>query len=327
MKINEQLFRATVLAAWLIVCCMAAQGAAAGGQPESAVHDLACVTSKTVLLKDIATITARYGIADGIANIVVGSAPLPGKDRIFKRAHIITRLKQHKIDLKKTSLSCPEQIRVTTLYKEFGQREIEEIITKHIYEQMPWDRREVTVSDVAVKPFRIADGHVTYNIEVGKNEGYLGRFSARVLFFVNGQFAKHVDVGALIRVITPVVVSARHIDRKQVITEEDIAAEEKDITHLGKDYVISTHDVVGMRATCDIGPDRIIKPAMFEKTPLIHKGDQVTVFVETDSFRISTAGEALQDGHAGDRIEIANTSSNQKLYGYVKSGKEVEVRF
>lgn len=291
------------------------------------VHESAGVTSKNVLLKDIASIQGEHGIADRIENIVIGSAPLPGKERIFKRAHIITRLKQHKVDLKMTSFNCPEEIRVSTLHKKFGQQEIEEIIRQYIHEHMPWSPDEVTIQDIIYRPFQIQEGNITYRITVPKNEDYLGRFSAQISFLVNEQFIKNVDVSAVIQVITPLVVSVQQIERHQVIAEEDVTVEERDITHIAKDYVASTHEVIGKRATCKIGADRIIKQEMIEEAPLIHKGDLITVFVETNTFKISTSGEALQDGRAGDKIEVFNTSSSQMLYGYVRNGKEVEVRF
>jgi flagella basal body P-ring formation protein FlgA len=317
----------TLMTLCLLIWMSGANPAVSEEMLDISVHESASVANKNVLLKDIASIQAEQGFADRIENIVIGAAPLPGKERIFKRAQIITRLKQHKVELKRTSFNCPEEIRVTTLHKEFGQQEIEEIITQYIHKHMPWNPDEVTILDIIYKPFQIQEGNITYRIAVPKNENYLGRFSAQISFSVNGQFIKNVDVSAVIKVITPIVVSVQQIERHQVIAEEDVTVEERDITHIAKDYVASTHEVIGKRATCKIGADKIIKQAMIEEAPLIHKGDLITIFVETNTFKISTSGEALQDGRAGDKIEVYNTHSSQKLYGYVRSGKEVEVRF
>jgi len=319
--------RRLLLTLCLLVWINGATSAVSEEMLDITVRESARVAGRDVLLKDIASIQGEQGIADRIENMVVGSAPLPGKERIFKRAHVMTRLKQHKIDLKKISFNCPEELRVSTLHKEFEQHEIEAIIRQYIHEHMPWSPHEVTISDFAVKPFPIKEGTVTYQMSGAKNENYLGRFSGQLSLFVDGQFIKHVDVGAFIKVITPVIVSAHQIERHQVIAVGDVTTEERDITQLARGYVLSTHEVIGKRATCKIGADRIIKPEMIEEAPLIHKGDMITVFVETSTFRISTPGEALQDGRAGEKIEITNTSSHQKMYGYVKSCKEVEVRF
>jgi flagella basal body P-ring formation protein FlgA len=279
------------------------------------------------MLGEIASIQGDLKFIDDIDQIVIGRAPLPGKERHVKRAHIIARLKQQDVDLKRVNIICPKEVRILSNYKAFSQRDMERVTRQFILDHMPWKQEHVHIKDFISQPVMLPEGKVSYRFCLPNNEDFIGRFSTEISFSVDGNFFKKVRVSATIEVIAPVVVSTRMIDRHQIIANDDITTATKDITHFPKSVVTNIDDIIGKRAKYKITPDRILKQDMVEEEPDVHKGDMVTIFVETDSFRITATGEALEDGYRGDKIQVCNTTYNNKLYGLVKNSKEIEVHY
>ncbi|MCP4716010.1 MAG: flagellar basal body P-ring formation protein FlgA, partial [Deltaproteobacteria bacterium] len=69
------------------------------------------------------------------------------------------------------------------------------------------------------------------------------------------------------------------------------------------------------------------KSEQLEDAPIVKKGDRLTLYVESEVFKITTPGEALESGALGDIIKVSNLSSNKKIYGFVRSSQAVEVKY
>ena len=86
-------------------------------------------------------------------------------------------------------------------------------------------------------------------------------------------------------------------------------------------------EIVGQRAKARIRRGSVLRREMFEPVPVVHRGDIVTIFVETESFRITAPGEVLEEGGEGDVVRVCNLTSKNKVYGFVRDSKQVEVKY
>jgi flagella basal body P-ring formation protein FlgA len=317
----------SVILSGMCVCLPGRPGVMAGEHQAVTVRHESRVTGKDVLLGDISTIEGELQFIKKVENIVVGRAPFAGRERNFRRKQIIARMRQNNIDPKEVKIICPREVKVISDYEEFSRDEIEKITRGFILSHMPWEQESVKIKDFNCKPVLLPKGDVTCSFSIQKNEDYLGRFTTEISFEVDGAFRKKVRASAYITVIAPVAVCIRMVDRHKVIEPGDIKIEKRDITCISKHAVTDINEVVGKRAKCRIPPGKVLKRDMFENAPVVKRGDIVTIFVETDYFIITAPGEALEDGCRGDMIRVCNLTSNNKIYGFVKDSRQVEVKY
>jgi len=86
-------------------------------------------------------------------------------------------------------------------------------------------------------------------------------------------------------------------------------------------------EVIGRRATLSINSHEVLRLSMVEIPPLLNRGDQVTLLIENDHFRITALGEAKEGGRKGDRIKLVNLMSKKEVYGKVLDARTVRVDF
>ncbi len=295
--------------------------------PEIIVRETIMTSGKNVLLGDISTLQGDLSFVNETKNIVIGRAPFPGSDRTFSRSQIITRLRQHDIDIKNISFICPSEVNIMSDYIELSQEKIEHAVSEYIYSNMHWKRSWVRIDGFNYSAVKVPRGSLSFNVIPRSGNNFIGRMSFDVDICVDEQQHFKTNVSAVIKVIAPVVKSATTIQRHEIICKSDIIIKNEDITYQSSEIVFDENEIIGKRARTRIQPDTMFKTSMFEEYPVIQRGDIVTIFVDTDSFRITTSGRALEDGYEGKVIMVSNLNSKNRLYGLVRNGNQVEVNF
>ena len=59
--------------------------------------------------------------------------------------------------------------------------------------------------------------------------------------------------------------------------------------------------------------------------PVVHRGDIVSIVLESPLIKVSTPGEALEAGKPGDTIRVKNTSSNREVRAQVIDKQTVRI--
>lgn len=139
--------------------------------------------------------------------------------------------------------------------------------------------------------------------------------------------AREVRFHARVEIYADVVVARNSLRKHRVVEEEDIQVVNKNITPLPGDIVTDLQEVLGKRMTLSVNGQEVLRKSMVEIPPLVKKGDRVTLLAENPSFRITSAGEAREDGRKGDRIRVVNISSKKEVSGRVLDNHTVQVDF
>lgn len=308
-------------------CLWIAPLPAAEPEKRITVGQEAQVQGDTILLGDIATIEGSLEDIQKWGAAHVGRSPLAGKERRLSREQIFAAMRQQGIDVKKISIECPREVKIQTVCREFSVHDLEAITHSFILANMPWDTTAVKVEDFSAKPVQLPTGTVTWRVAVQPGEDYMGKFNADIIFSVNGSEMQRARVSAVIRVMVPVAVSAKTIERHVSVAGADIGMETKDLSLLPKGIVTDPRALEGKRAKISIAAGTLLRQEMFESDTAVRKGDIVTLAVNSPLFTITVPGEALDGGNPGDIIPVANMNSRNKVYGQVKNNKEVEVRY
>jgi len=218
-------------------------------------------------------------------------------------------------------------VKIQTACREFSVQDLEDITRSFILASMPWEKTAVRIEDFTAKPVQLPTGDVTCRVAVQPGEDYLGKFNADVIFSVNGAETQRARVSAVIRVMLPVAVSAKSMDRHASVSAADVSMEIKDLSILPKGIVTDLRALEGKRAKISIAAGTLLRQELFEADTAVRKGDIVTLALNSPLFTITVPGEALDGGNPGDVIPVANMNSRNKVYGQVKGNKEVEVRY
>jgi len=141
-----------------------------------------------------------------------------------------------------------------------------------------------------------------------------------------GGISKKLFIRARVEVFSKVVVAQKGIKRGEIITDEDLALEERDIAMLPQKYFEKLEQVVETEAKTTIPKESTIFEWMIKEIPLVHRGDEVSILVTAPDLVVKTKGMVLEDGYLDKKIKVKRVESNKTLEGILISPDEVEVK-
>ena len=122
-----------------------------------------------------------------------------------------------------------------------------------------------------------------------------------------------------------VLVARRTLPRGHVITRDDLAVEQRDVSRLISGYASDPRRLVGQQLKTQLIAGRILTPQMLQADLAIRRGQSVTLAVSNAGINIQMSGKALMDGALGQRIRVENSNSGRMVEGIVRSREHVEI--
>lgn len=222
----------------------------------------------------------------------------------------------------------PVQMDVFREGKAIDPDEIARILKDHFHKMAPQHDRRVEIRELRInEKIILPPGTHSCEVILPEQAHRGGSISAVLLFRVNGQEVRRVRISARVDIYAEVIASRHYLSRYHEIQERDIHAVNRNIALLPPDFLSERKDVVGKRTTIVINSGETIRTGMVEFPPLVKKGDRVMLLVENHQFKITTPGEAKEEGRRGDRIKLVNLSSKKEIYGKVLDASMVQVDF
>lgn len=123
-----------------------------------------------------------------------------------------------------------------------------------------------------------------------------------------------------------VVVNTRAIRRGAILAPDQIQMATREVLSLSRGYFGDSKQVVGQQASRNLKADEIVHPGMIEAPRLIKRGDSVVITADGGRIAVRTQGIALQDGSAGDSVQVRNPRSGRVIAGEVTARGTVSVR-
>lgn len=206
--------------------------------------------------------------------------------------------------------------------------EIASVIGAHFQELIQDERKRVEVKEVSgYERIILPSGVLTYEVLLSEQASRGGAISPIIVFSVNGREVKKARFRARVDIYGPVWVASRHLKRHHVIEVGDIQAVRRNLSLLPPDVVTDAQELLRKRTTLTINANEVLRIGMVEVPPLIEKGDQVILLIESDRFRITALGEAREAGRKGDRLKLINLASRKEVYGKVLDAHTVQIDF
>lgn len=114
-----------------------------------------------------------------------------------------------------------------------------------------------------------------------------------------------------------VAVLTRPIARGEAISIDDVAFMPA-TRATPADAITELDALVGMSARRSLAADRPLRPGDVMVTPLVKRGEPVTLLFQAGSVRITLRGRALEDGGAGETIRVLNSDSERTVEAIVE---------
>ncbi len=318
----------SLAAAGLVVLLTAA---AWGAGPTSVrVFDRAEIDGDQLLLGAIARVDgddARQ--VHALREVILGRSPLPGKSRTLDEALIRMRLKQAGFDPAEIDLQVPGEVQISRGTVEVDRGRIEAIASAWIGDRL----RERGLERAQVREIRGAEslllprGRISWEISAPRHTPLAGSVPLAVIFKVDDEAERRVNLTAVVEARVQAVVSTRPLGRFKPIEAGDLELRELDLAGLPADYIADPELVIGKRTRRAVDANAVLRPDLVELPPVVKRGDRVRIVAETAGLRISAAGEVKQKGCVGERIPVVNLDSNRVIHALVVDAQTVRIEF
>ena len=209
------------------------------------------------------------------------------------------------------------------------QRErIRSAVTQFLLSNSPWKNAEVRVRDVRVPNYTgLPPQEAGLSMRVAPNSRYLGRTPVEVTVNEGQADQRKIWVSTYVEVMSSVVVLKRPLARNQVISEEDVCLEEKDLSKVPAGAMTDVDAVVGQRLKRTMSVGTVLREAWLDKPTLVKRGDVVKLMIDSAALKITALGRADEQGGLGDTVRVINLDSKRRVYGQVLDKQTVRVRY
>jgi hypothetical protein len=137
-------------------------------------------------LGDIATIeTEDTALRAQLEQIELGAAPLAGQTRIFTKQQLLTRLRQHKIDLNMVRVEMPDTVRLTRAAQIVDNSQLESFAREQLKAVLGEAAREWALENPPA-PTSVPSGAVEFRLE-GAPRVASGSATMEIIALVEGQ--------------------------------------------------------------------------------------------------------------------------------------------
>lgn len=121
------------------------------------------------------------------------------------------------------------------------------------------------------------------------------------------------------------VTLKRALPRGSTITEHDLQLTFQRTRPGNTPMISAVADAIGLELTRDLSSGTILMTSHLRKPYLVKRGDLVNVQVDRNGLRVTTLGEARQDGTEGQMIPIKNPRSNRIIEGKIQPDGSITV--
>lgn len=142
-----------------------------------------------------------------------------------------------------------------------------------------------------------------------------------------GEVLRRGVVTVQVETRAPLWVTRRPLRRGEEIQEEDLEKIDGDQRSLRGARVLSAAESVGQRTRRAVRAGQPLRAHWVEDVPLVNRGKRVRLLFHAGALRIEAAGEAREDGRAGDHVRVRNLESRRDLVGEVGEDGAVHVEF
>lgn len=159
----------------------------------------------------------------------------------------------------------------------------------------------------------------------------------RILWSRNdGRFTVHLDVAGktgthpvkvtgLAKEMVEVAALLQPLRRGAILKPEDVTAVRLPRNNVPARALQDAAELIGLAARNNLRANTPLRRNDFERPTVVPRGEKVTITYQLPGMKLTTRGQAMEDGAAGDPIDIMNLQSRQIVTATVVSRGQVRI--
>jgi len=318
--------RLLVLAALLVLVFSVSEAWGEDSQPSWQFRTDAAAAGEYITLNNLANLppdqAQKYGQA------LIWSAPPPGQIFTLTREFLTYRLTQMGLTDVLKGIDLPPAIQVRQTGIILNSEEITQTFRRYVQDQNPWPASELRIQMYPQEePVILPDNKYTLEVLPPKGqERLLGDVLLEMVVLKEGRPLKRFKVAAKVILEQSVVCAARQLPPQTVISAGDVRLSRRDVTALSQREIFTAEkQVIGHILAKGLGPQEIITSRHLSHTPLIKRGEEVTVVLDQNGMMITAKGVTREDGYMGRPVRVRNSKSKKEFQAEVVDAKTVKV--
>ena len=191
----------------------------------------------------------------------------------------------------------------------------EDLLKKYLKENYPW--AEVQMDDVVWNG--IMPENPPERIMVEK------RLPGKALFLLEFEGGKKITAAATIKAFDRIVVSRGAFKKGYCLRKDDVYLTLMDVQRIPDGTVKDIDQVVGKPLTRSVIANMQLTSGMVSETPIVKRGQKVTLLVESENFKITAPGEIKANSSVGRAVKAVNLASKKIVTGLLIDENTVKV--
>jgi|GEM_PF-781654 flagella basal body P-ring formation protein FlgA len=267
-------------------------------------------------------------LAQKYGQALIWSAPPPGQLFTLTREFLQYRLTQMGLAevLKGGELPPAIQVRQTGII--LKSDDITAAFRSYIQNQNPWPASDLNIQIYPQEePILLPDNKYTLEVLPPKgSDRPMGEVTLEMAVLREGRALKRFKVYGKVTLEQEVICASRPLSPQSVIKPGDVRLCRRDVTNLTqRDLFTKEKQVLGQMLAKGLGPQEILTNRHLSHTPLIKRGEEVTVVLDQNGLVITTRGVTREDGYLGRHVRVRNTKSKKEFQAEVVDARTVKV--
>jgi flagella basal body P-ring formation protein FlgA len=152
-----------------------------------------------------------------------------------------------------------------------------------------------------------------------------GRFSVFVTAPANGDNAQRQRVSGRIVYQETIAVPAHGMNIGDVFGPSDVSETKLPRDRVASDAITNPQQLIGKAARRILRAGETVRAGDVADPIVVHRGDLVTITLNTASMQLTAQGKAVEDGAMGASIRVTNTQSNRAIDTVVVGPNQVVI--
>jgi flagella basal body P-ring formation protein FlgA len=265
-------------------------------------------------------------LREQLNSAILGLAPQPGKTKVLAGAEVIRKLESFGVTQENYCVDVPEEIRVSRRSRILSFADLRKTVVQQFLPGLPW--REVSLERLEVpEPILLPEGEPEYTFEYSPRSDLARPFYLTVNISVDGDVVKRLFLRTVLKIEDTVAVAARELTPVQVLSPEDVRWEKRRLDSTRHSPILEMSWLEGKKPRTLIPAGQILTEDLLIKTPLIKRGETISLIYQDDRIRIKTQVKSLASGMRGDQIQVMNLDSKKVLKAEILDQTSARVVF
>ena len=293
--------------------------------PETLTH------GEDILLAELGTVEADAALAARLGALKIAPAPAPGVTVTLAAESIRARLRTISPEAGRLQVTGAPRVLVTRAFNTVRGADLVAAVREQAKPRL--DAALQRGEPLALTPIttpedlKVPVGDLALDVRLNEMAPNAPTLAATVTVRVGGREHRHIPMTVQIKRLVRVAVVARSLEPRRGLVPEDVRLEQRPISEVPPDALTDAGDLADLEVLRPVQPGEVLTPRAVRPKLAVKRGELVTLLLEGSGFRITTQGQASEDGRRGDSVRVMNLSSKREVMGRVEEGGLVKVPY